>query len=73
MSLESRHGLESRQSRIFVVDPPYVALTLQAIEKTECDGEGDNTLLFPATRQDPSEAIVTERIGTSPAGVLTRY
>lgn len=26
------------------------------------------TLLLPATRHDPSEAIVTDRIGTSPAG-----
>ena len=26
------------------------------------------TLLFPATKQDPSDAMVTERIGTSPAG-----
>ena len=25
-------------------------------------------LLFPATKQEPSDAIVTERIGTSPAG-----
>ena len=29
------------------------------------------TLLFPATSEDPSEASVTERIGTSPAGVCT--
>jgi len=28
-------------------------------------------LLFPATRHDPSKARVTDRIGTSPAGVCT--
>ena len=30
--------------------------------------KGKNTLLLPATKQVPSDAIVTERIGTSPAG-----
>ena len=28
------------------------------------------TLLFPATKHDPSEARLTDRMGTSPAGVL---
>ena len=29
-------------------------------------------MLFPATKHDPSEAMVTERIGTSPAGAWAR-
>lgn len=35
-----------------------------------CDGK--HTLLFPATKQDPSIPSVTERIGMSPAGVCGR-
>jgi len=31
---------------------------------------GNLTLLFPATKHDPSKARLTERIGVLPAGVL---
>ena len=31
------------------------------------------TLLLPATKHDPSDASVTDRIGTSPAGVCVRF
>jgi len=60
---------------MFIIDSPDIALTLEADIRSMWSGGAMNlTLLFPATRHKPSEARVTERIGTSAAGVfdLTR-
>lgn len=74
MSMEGGDGHKSRLAGAFFIHVPYIALTL---EYTRWLGSHDSrvrmktlTLLFPATRSDPSAARVTVRIGTSPAGVL---
>ena len=70
MSLELSYGLKSRRLRAFVVYFPDIAFALDCGSASfTCNmNQPENTLLFPATRHWPSEAMLTDRIGTSPAG-----
>lgn len=68
--LELRNCLEPWNLCRLLVDLPYITFSLQSAALVsgaqtthEC-----KTLLFPATKHEPSEAMVTDRIGTSPAG-----
>jgi len=66
---ESRHGLESRKVGSFFVQFPDVALPLLIVSQSFATRSIEPTLLFPATRQPPSDASVMDLMGTSPAGV----
>ena len=83
MRLELCYSLESWKIRCAFIYFPDITFPLKKVaydsfpkEKTNESGDisgykgqkGKNTLLLPATKQVPSDAIVTERIGTSPAG-----
>lgn len=71
MSLKFGDCLESRELRSFFVNLPNIAFALRSCQPTgKARGSGFGmTLLLPATRQEPSEARLIERIGMSPAGV----
>ena len=73
MSLKLGDSLKTWKFGILFIDLPHVAFTLsrdhqlpQVIDALE------STLLFPATKHEPSEARLTDLIGTSPAGVSPR-
>jgi hypothetical protein len=69
-----RDSLIARKGWLLFVNFPDITFALDGDLAWDCSRQGGElyTLLFPATKHEPSEARLTDRIGTSPAGALRR-